>query len=195
MEDSGLWAWYNTEVDPPLWQYWYEPISGDYGDFGWMEYEDGTWYIEEAAGDWIPVPDRYDVSPLWHIESAAPADISDDTPSDLEIFGEVLYLKESEPGVYGFGEETDCDMVLYWEEENQSYYNSDFDLWVWYNTEVDPPLWQYWCDYISGDYGDYGWMEYEDGQWYVEADAGDWIPVPEEYDTSNLWHFDPEPVG
>lgn len=68
---TGSYAWYNTEVSPNLWQYWFDGISTDYesAGYGWMEYEGGTWYIEVDYGSWIEVPDRYDVSDLWHIDN------------------------------------------------------------------------------------------------------------------------------
>ncbi len=66
--DTDSWAWYNTDVSPNLWQYWYEGISSDFGDYGWMEYEPDGWYIERTDRDWIPLPDRYDSAALWHFE-------------------------------------------------------------------------------------------------------------------------------
>ena len=82
---SGLYLWYNTDLSPNLWQYWYEPISGDYGDYGWMEYENGVWYIEAEQAQWLPVPASYDTAPLWHIDpDASPAvPIETETPSTL----------------------------------------------------------------------------------------------------------------
>ena len=67
-ESANCWAWYNTEVTPAVWQYWYEGISSDFGDYGWMEHDAKGWYIEKSNGNWIPVPDRYDTSKLWYIE-------------------------------------------------------------------------------------------------------------------------------
>ncbi len=67
-KDSDCYLWYNTDVSPNLWQYYYEGISSDYGDYGWMEYEPTGWYIEQSEGNWIELPDKYDDSNLWHIE-------------------------------------------------------------------------------------------------------------------------------
>ena len=199
--DSELWAWYNTEVDPPLWQYWYEPISGDFGDCGWMEYEDGVWFIEASPGDWIEVPEAYDLSPLWHIEGdPAPAE-EDDTPeelgrqtdpeeelNDLAIFGAQIHLTERVPGIWRIT--ADGEKTLRWDDSEQSYYDEDSGLWAWYNTDVEPPLWQYWYEPISGNYEGCGWMEYENEAWYIETNHGWWIEVPEQYDTSPLWHIE-----
>ena len=65
--DSDCWLWYNTDVSPAIWQYWYEGISSDYGDFGWMEHDTNGWYIEQSEGSWIELPDRYSSSDLWYI--------------------------------------------------------------------------------------------------------------------------------
>ena len=194
--DSELWVWYNTEVDPPLWQYWYEPISGDYGDYGWMEYEDGLWFIEADEGEWIEVPDGYDTSALWYISSGpygAEGELLEG--SEPPIPGEPVWLFVREPGCYTPCIEDVAEKTLQWSWEEQSWYDEETGLWLWYNTDVYPSLWQYWYEPISGDYGDYGWMEYEDGVWYIEADEGEWIEVPDRYDTSELWYIDMSAVG
>ena len=51
---------------PALWQYWYEGISSSYGDYGWMEYEDGTWYIETSQGNWKEVDLSGYEDRIWH---------------------------------------------------------------------------------------------------------------------------------
>ena len=64
---SDCYLGYNDSVG--IWQYWYEGISSDFGDYGWMEhYEDG-WFIEASEGNWIALPSGYDSSGLWYIES------------------------------------------------------------------------------------------------------------------------------
>ena len=65
---SDCWLWYNEDVDPAVWQYWYEGISSDFGDYGWMEHYSDGWFIEESEGNWIPLPEIYDQSGLWYIE-------------------------------------------------------------------------------------------------------------------------------
>lgn len=192
-EDSGLWLWYNTDVSPNLWQYWYEPISEDFGDYGWMEYEDGTWYIETDAGNWIAVPDNYDTTPLWYI-AGTDANIDPDANSHVSTptSAEPLYLCEVSPNVYARSDETCYDTVLT-ANEFGDYKDPELPIWLNYNTNVTPNLWRYWYEPVSDTYGadggDCGWMEYEDGTWYVEADAGDWIAVPDNLDTAPLWHI------
>ena len=62
---SDCYIWYNDAVD--MWQYWYEGISSDYGDYGWMEHYDDGWFIEASNYDWIPLPSKYDQTRLWYI--------------------------------------------------------------------------------------------------------------------------------
>ncbi len=66
---TECWFYYNDSAAPAQWQYWYEGISSDYGDYGWMEYDmgEGAWYIETDNGNWVHLPAGYDTSKLWHM--------------------------------------------------------------------------------------------------------------------------------
>ncbi len=66
---TECWFYYNDEVSPYQWQYWYEGISSDYGDYGWMEYDmsEEAWYIETDDCNWVHLPADYDTSKLWHM--------------------------------------------------------------------------------------------------------------------------------
>ena len=64
-EESDMWLWYNQNYD--VWQYWYEPISGNYGNYGWMEHDSDGWWIEASYNNWIKLPSNYDQSKLWYI--------------------------------------------------------------------------------------------------------------------------------
>ncbi len=66
---TDCYFWFNDYIDPPQWHYWYEGISSDYGDYGWMEYDvnEDTWYIEVSDSNWEVLPDKYDTSELWYI--------------------------------------------------------------------------------------------------------------------------------
>lgn len=66
---TKCWFYYNDTVSPYQWQYWYEGISSDYGDYGWMEYDmdEGAWYIETANDNWVHLPVSYDTADLWHM--------------------------------------------------------------------------------------------------------------------------------
>lgn len=217
--ESDLYLWYNRDVEPPLWQYWYEPISGDYGEYGWMEYEDGAWFIEASYGNWIEVPARYDTSPLWHIgasegsvdapEDGGSADTpeeedsgedlrtipphGEDSPEDLKnprLFNEIIYLERSGEDSYVITGNVDHDLEPVWQDAEQSYYEPESGLWLWYNTGAYPNFWQYWYRPISEAYGNSGWMKYENGSWYIEASPEDWIELPAQYDVSPLWHIE-----
>lgn len=65
--ESDCYLWYNTDVSPNLWQYWYEDIAGS-NYYGWMECEGDMWYIEVSDTEW----EKYegDTSQLWHIENS-----------------------------------------------------------------------------------------------------------------------------
>ena len=78
-----------------------------------------------------------------------------------------------------------------WDSESESYYDKTSDCYFWMNDTIDTPQWQYWYEDISSDYGDYGWMEYdfEESIWYIEVAEGDWDPLSNGYDTTELWHF------
>lgn len=65
-EEDEVYLWYNPDVNPATWQYWYEGISSDFDEYGWMEYNDG-WWIEVTEGKWVPLPSEYDTAALWHI--------------------------------------------------------------------------------------------------------------------------------
>lgn len=77
-ETTDCYFWFNTNVSPAQWQYWYEGISSDYGNYGWMEFDDkeGVWYIEEATlfgSHWVQLDmDKYgsESDRLWHFANA-----------------------------------------------------------------------------------------------------------------------------
>ena len=223
-DETGLWLWFNTDVKPPLWQYWYEPISGDFGNYGWMECEDGRWYIEESRGNWVLLPKKYDASALWYVETdtkifgnsgAVPvvvigdsdedlktarestetpgllADTDEDLPEivDTSPFGSALFVEEREAGICWMSDNSQYTRVLYWDEDAQCYYDDAVDLWLRYSTDSGPAHWIYRYAPISDAYGDHGWLKFRAGGWYVEDEAGDWVPVPEDLDTSTLWHM------
>ena len=82
-------------------------------------------------------------------------------------------------------------------KDGEDWYDSVTQCWFWYNNEESPYQWQYWYEGISSDYGDYGWMEYDmdDNAWYVEASDNNWVHLPDNYDTSKLWHMNDEYVN
>lgn len=65
-----VWFRYNTNYEQPHWQCWYSRISDDYNQSGWMEYRDGSWYIESDEGKWIVLPEQYDTTYLFTIQTS-----------------------------------------------------------------------------------------------------------------------------
>ena len=80
-----------------------------------------------------------------------------------------------------------ADRILYYDSDADSYYDEATACWLWYNTDVEPAIWQYWYEGISSDFGDYGWMEHDSDGWWIEESEGNWIPLPDQYDASQLW--------
>jgi hypothetical protein len=171
-EETDCYFVYADEVNPPEWQYWYEGISSDYGDYGWMSYhyDEGLWYIETSSGNWEVLPDRYDTSDLWHVPE----------------MGTGKYMEQNSIYVEAIGRT--CE----WMPEDYAYYDPDTDCYFFYNDYVEPPIWQYWYDGISSDYPGYGNMEFDTVEdcWYIETREGYWEVLPETYDTSSLWHME-----
>ena len=104
---------------------------------------------------------------------------------------EPVYLEKTGPASY---RETSKPLnngkILVWDEDAACYFDEESDCWLWYNTDVRPALWQYWYEDISSEFGEFGWMEHDTDGWYIESSAGNWIPLPEEYDADELWYID-----
>lgn len=67
-EVTDCYFFKNYDVNPSIWQYWFEGISSDFGDYGWLEYdfEDNQWYVQVNENDW-EVLSGYDTSNMWHM--------------------------------------------------------------------------------------------------------------------------------
>ena len=103
---------------------------------------------------------------------------------------DTLYLIRSGGNSYRVTDSrSSADKALDWDYDADSFYDPEIECWVWYNTDVEPPVWQYWVEGISSDYGDYGWMEHDDTGWYIERSYGDWISLPSRYSTDGLWYI------
>ena len=106
-----------------------------------------------------------------------------------ESYDDMIRLADNGDGSFSMTDDAG-DKILTWEADYDSYYDAESDCYLWYNTDVEPAVWQYWYEGISSDFGDYGWMEHDDDGWWIEADNGSWIPLPETYDQSGLWYID-----
>ena len=69
-KETDSYFWFNTDVNPAQWQYWFEGISSQYGDYGWMEFDSNEqqWYVETYSGNWVKY--EGDTSKMWHFEDA-----------------------------------------------------------------------------------------------------------------------------
>lgn len=81
-----------------------------------------------------------------------------------------------------------------WIASEECYYDPNTDCYFWYNTYVDPYIWQYWYDSISEDYAEYGggWMEYDEDEqtWYIEVSTDEWEELSSVYDTGLCWYIE-----
>ena len=113
--------------------------------------------------------------------------------TNLDLYGKEVYLVKDSTSYHIVDSKDNTDKILYYSYEYDSYYDKDTDCYIWYNTDIIPAQWQYWYEGISSDFGDYGWMEYdeEEGAWYIEVDNTVWTPLDTtKYDTSNLWFIE-----
>ncbi len=184
---SDCYIWYNTDVEPAVWQYWYEGISSDYGDYGWMEYEmdDSSWYIEVKKDDWEKLPEKYDTSKLWYITGEL-AGTSYTKDYNLEKLGDWVMVD-------------DGSEQFKWDDERVAYYVPENKGYLRVNFETHEYTVQYWHSTISPTYsknGYGGWLEYdyEYNTWYISDAEGKWSKLSEEK-TKGLWHIDQKLTG
>lgn len=78
-----------------------------------------------------------------------------------------------------------------WSNEYECYYDKQTDCYFVWEDRSKPACWQYWFEGISSDFGDYGWMEYDEAEecWYVEYAEGQWRKLPDAYYSDRLWHI------
>jgi hypothetical protein len=68
-KQTDCYFFLNTDVDPAIWQYWFEGISSDYGDYGWLEWDarEQRWYVQTGENKWEVLPENKG-SDLWHFD-------------------------------------------------------------------------------------------------------------------------------
>lgn len=173
-KESDCYFYFDDSSTIGEWEYWYEGISSDFGDYGWMnyDYDECQWYIETSDGNWEKLPDRYDASKLWHFIETGTGKYAEITELYVEEIGRT------------------CE----WIPEESAYYDFETDCYFYYNDYVEPATWKFWYEDISNDYANTngGWMEYvlEENCWYIEVSAGNWEALPDSYDTTTLWHIE-----
>lgn len=104
--------------------------------------------------------------------------------------GQPVYLELQGDGYHVVNDPVRADRILYWDAAADSWYDGESDCWLWYNTDVEPAVWQYWYEGISSDYGDYGWMEHYSDGWFIEASNGNWVSLPAIYGVDELWYIE-----
>ena len=171
---TDCYFWLNTNVYPAIWQYWYEGISSDFGDFGWMEYdfEENQWYIEESKGYWAVLPDKYDQSKLWHMT------FSDD--GRYKGYDSIFVHEISRV----------CKYV----ESEKNYYDPVTKCHFYYDTYTSTGTWCFWFENSNGK-SDMGWMKYNvaEKRWYVENKTR-WYELNIFFDVSEYWHIEQAPT-
>ena len=138
--------------------------------------------------------DRRSCPPSWKTGKELSMEDMERYESEIERLGKTIQLTEAEPGIWRITEDKSWNKRISYHDDLMfySYYMPSDSLYFWYNTDLTPHRWLCWYAPISADYGDYGWMEYRDGLWYIEEDAGSWIRLPEKYDTDLLWSIESE---
>ena len=110
-------------------------------------------------------------------------------PSDANAYGDTVILVKTGSNSYKVSSAQSGDKTLVWDAGSDSYYDSDSDCWLWYNTDVEPAMWQYWYEGISSDF-ESGWMEHDETGWYIEATEENWIALPDSYNPADLWYIE-----
>ena len=166
---TDCYFWFNTNVRPAIWQYWYEGISSDFGDYGWMEYDfyEKVWYIETSKGKWEVLPDKYDTSKLWHFE---------DNYSGKYKGKNKIYVNELR---------RHCEFY----PTEGCYFDPYTGCHFYYDSFTGGGTWFYWFQDLHNDQG-LGWLKYENG-WQFYKD-GKWFKT-DLYYMSDCWHIMSEP--
>lgn len=124
-------------------------------------------------------------------ETIKEGSINSANASGIQIVpGQPVYLELQGDGYHVVNDPVRADRILYWDAAADSWYDRESDCWLWYNTDVEPAVWQYWYEGISSDYGDYGWMEHYSDGWFIEASNGNWVSLPSIYGADGLWYIE-----
>ena len=85
----------------------------------------------------------------------------------------------------------ELDRDVPWMGQINCYYDAQTRCRFYLNEESDPGFWMYRFDDIAAEYGDYGWMKWDDSEncWYIQTDSEVWEPLPEKYSRIPLWHM------
>ena len=185
--ETQCYFWYNQELTPAIFQYWYEDFSSQYGDYGWLEYDEieNAWYVETSYDNWEKVenPPSY----FWYtnykelITHSNNSTINNDNSNSNSNSNTISY-SELGNNIYVSAIDRNCSF------DGEFYYDSITDCYFLYNEDYTPGVMQYWYEDFSSQYGDYGWLEYDEieNAWYVEIGYENWEKV--ENPPSYFWH-------
>lgn len=164
---TDCYFWLNNTLNTPVWQYWYEGISSDYGDYGWMEYDysKNAWFIETRKGKWEELPSYYNTDKLWHM----------DKPTQGRYY--------NQDSIYVPALGRNCP----YKEYVSCYYDEETNTYFYYNTYLRPAQWLYW-------YEDYGWLMYDSqtAKWYHLGEYLNGVSLnemPRDWNDPDVWHF------
>ncbi len=164
---TDCYFWLNNTLNTPVWQYWYEGISSDYGDYGWMEYDysKNAWFIETEKDKWEELPSYYDTDKLWHMDKPTQGRYHNQDSIYVPALGRNCPYKEY--------------VSCYYDEETNTYF--------YYNTYLRPAQWLYW-------YEDYGWLMYDSqtAKWYHLDEYLNGVSLnemPRDWNDPDVWHF------
>lgn len=172
-EITDCYFLFEENIEYPDMRYWYEDFSSQYGDYGWLEYhkETNEWYVEVDYNTWEVVNNPPDY--FWYTSYESLMGNSYSSNSTTIIENEKVYVEEINRYCY---------------LDDGDYYDEQTKCWFYYNNYVTPPVVHYWYEDFSSQYGDYGWLEYDEetNEWYVETSYGIWELV--ENPPNYFWH-------
>ena len=170
--ETGCTFRFNDKRSPAEWQYYYDGISSQFGDYGWMEYNfrDSKWYIEAAQNNWIKLPDKYDASKLWHLPGPNNGKYNDRSR---------IYVDE-------------IKRYCYFDEESGCYYDRETKCHFYYETYTGRGYWVYWFEDLQQE--GLHWLKYDNKtqKWYVD-NLTRWYDVTGVYNFDKYWHIEQNP--
>ena len=171
-DDSGCYFRLNTDKDLPVWQYWYDGISSEFEKYGWMEYNysEGIWYIEANNNNWIPLPDKYDDSGLWHMSKS----------------NDGRYRASDKIYVHELARNCSFNSV------EHNYYDRETKCHFYYDTLSGDGYWVYFFEDLYKRTG-IAWLKYDKDEmcWYAET-QGRWNKL-DGYNMDGVWHIETNP--
>ena len=171
-DDSGCYFRLNTDKDLPVWQYWYDGISSEFEKYGWMEYNysEGIWYIEANNNNWIPLPDKYDASGLWHMSKS----------------NDGRYRASDKIYVHELARNCSFNSV------EHNYYDRETKCHFYYDTLSGDGYWVYFFEDLYKRTG-IAWLKYDKDEmcWYAET-QGRWNKL-DGYNMDGVWHIETNP--